>query len=65
MYFFHSTQVPLGVLFRSEQKNEDMLDILKHVHTYVPMVQSTTTVTTVVNGIEEETLTVHLTAWKD
>lgn len=51
---FHSTQVPLGVLFKSEQKNEDMLDIMKHVHTYVPMVQSTTTATTVVNGTDEE-----------
>jgi hypothetical protein len=47
-------QVPLGVLFKSEQKNEDVLDIMKSVHNYVPMVQRTTTATTSVNGTDDE-----------
>ena len=29
-------QVPLGILPKSETKYDDMLDILDHVHTYVP-----------------------------
>ena len=29
-------QVPLGVLTKSEQKGDDMIDILMHIHKYVP-----------------------------
>ena len=29
-------QVPLGVLEKSEQTAEDMIDIMRHVHKYVP-----------------------------
>ena len=32
------TQVPLGVVLKSEQKYEDMVDILSHLHQYVPTV---------------------------
>lgn len=47
-------QVPLGVLFKSEQKNEDVLDIMKVIHSYVPMIQNTTTATIIVNGEDEQ-----------
>ncbi len=29
-------QVPLGVIFKNENLNEDMLDILKKFHSYLP-----------------------------
>lgn len=29
-------QVPLGVLAKSEQRGEDMVDILQHIRQYVP-----------------------------
>lgn len=29
-------QVPLGVLAKSEQKGEDMVDIMEYIHRYVP-----------------------------
>ena len=32
-YFF---QVPLGILPKNEIKNEDMTEVLKHLHRYVP-----------------------------
>lgn len=54
MYLELAKQVPLGVLFKSEQKNEDVLDIMKAVHNYVPMVQHTTTATTVVNRRDDK-----------
>lgn len=33
-------QVPLGVLFKSKEKNDGMTDILKALHTYVPVVDT-------------------------
>jgi hypothetical protein len=33
-------QVPLGIIPRNETKNEDMVEILKHLHRYVPTVAS-------------------------
>ena len=33
-------QVPLGVLFHSEQYNDDMRDILKEVYQYIPTASS-------------------------
>lgn len=38
MTIFH--QVPLGVLFHSEQYNDDMREILREVYQYVPTVTS-------------------------
>lgn len=32
-------QVPLGVLFKNENKGEDMVDIMTHHHKYVPAVE--------------------------
>lgn len=32
--------VPLGVLAKSEQRGEDMVDILQHIHQYVPRLAS-------------------------
>lgn len=29
-------QVPLGVLMKSEQRGKDMVDILQHIHQYIP-----------------------------
>ena len=29
-------QVPLGVLMKSEQRGEDMVDIVQHIHQYIP-----------------------------
>lgn len=33
-------QVPLGVLLKSEQRSEDMVDILYHIHQYIPKLKS-------------------------
>ena len=33
--------MPLGVFLRNENKLEEMVDILDHLHKYVPMVRST------------------------
>ena len=33
-YFF--IQVPLGIIFKNENKNEDMLAILQQFHSYLP-----------------------------
>ena len=33
-------QVPLGVLEKCEQTAEDMIDIMRHVHKYVPQTES-------------------------
>jgi L1 cell adhesion molecule like protein len=35
-----SSVVPLGIIPRNETKNEDMVEILKHLHRYVPTVAS-------------------------
>lgn len=34
-------QVPLGILFKNENKGEDMVDIVTHVHQYVPFIEYT------------------------
>ena len=47
------------MLFKSEEKNDDMLDILKHLHKYVPMVESSSTEVVDVDGVEEETTVTH------
>ena len=51
-------QVPLGVLFKSERNNADMLDILKVVHNYVPMVQHTTHEIVNIDDTEDEAIVV-------
>ena len=33
-------QVPLGVLMKSEQRGEDMVDIVQHIHQYIPKLVS-------------------------
>ena len=37
-------QVPLGVILKNEQKNDEMIEILQHLHQYVPTVTITRTV---------------------
>ena len=37
-------QVPLGVLPKNENLGDDMVDILLHLHQYVPLVQTTKSV---------------------
>ena len=37
-------QVPLGIQLRSEQKYEEMADIIRFLHKYVPRDPTTTTV---------------------
>lgn len=34
-------QVPLGVLLKNENKGDDMVDIMSHLHQYVPAVEYT------------------------
>ena len=34
-------QVPLGIILKSEQKNDEMQDILDDLHQYVPTVTTT------------------------
>ena len=31
------SQVPLGIITKSENKTDEMVDILSHLHQYVPM----------------------------
>jgi len=38
------TQVPLGIQLKSEQKHEDMVDIVHGLHKYVPRDPTTETV---------------------
>ena len=52
------------MLFKSEQKNDDMLDILKYLHKYVPMVESSTTEVVDVDGVQEETTVTHQDLYK-
>ena len=47
------------MLFKSEQKNDDVLDILKYLHKYVPMVESSSKEVVDVDGVEEETTVTH------
>lgn len=54
----YQLQVPLGVLFKSEQNNADMLDILKVVHSYVPLVQQTTHETVNIDDTEDEAIVI-------
>lgn len=42
------------MLFKSEQKNDDMLDIMKTLHKYVPMMEKTSREVVEVDGVEEE-----------
>lgn len=35
-------QVPLGILLKDEMKYEDMVEIMRHLHKYVPCVTSVT-----------------------
>ena len=42
------------MLFKSEQKNDDMLDIIKTLHKYVPMIEKTSREVVEVDGVEEE-----------
>ena len=37
-------QVPLGIIPKSEQKYEEMLDVLDHLHQYVPTVSTRKTI---------------------
>ena len=37
--------MPVGIELKSEQKLEDMVDILASLHKYIPMVTTTKTVT--------------------
>ena len=37
-------QVPLGVLLKNENKADDMVEIMSHLHQYVPAVEHTKTV---------------------
>lgn len=46
------------MLFKSEQNNADMLDILKVVHSYVPLVQQTTHETVNIDDIEDEAIVI-------
>ena len=41
---FFWTQVPLGILPKSENKHEDMISILDHLYKYVPTLTSTETI---------------------
>lgn len=34
-------QVPLGVILKNEQKHDEMIEILDHLHQYVPTVTTT------------------------
>ena len=36
-----SMQVPLGILSKNENKGNDMIDIMEHLHKYVPSVSYT------------------------
>ena len=36
-YLLTSFQVPLGVVLRSETSYDGMIDIMDHLHAYVPM----------------------------
>lgn len=39
--FFVLSQTPLGIIFKDENVNEDMLEILKQFHSYLPAHTST------------------------
>ena len=39
-----STQVPLGIILKGEQKYEEMIEVLTHLSKYVPTVTTTETV---------------------
>ena len=39
------TQVPLGTHLKGEQKYEEMIDVLSHLHQYVPTITSVNEVT--------------------
>lgn len=41
MIFIMQQQVPLGVLLKNENKTDDMVDIMSHLHQYVPAVEYT------------------------
>ena len=41
IYFHTRMQVPLGVLFKNENKGDEMVDIMAHLHQYVPAVEYT------------------------
>lgn len=45
MYIYDHAQVPLGVILKNEAKGDDMVDIMSHVHQYVPTVAHTEEVT--------------------
>ena len=40
----HFVQVPLGIILKNEQKHDDMVEILQHLHQHVPTVNTTKTV---------------------
>lgn len=40
----HTHKVPLGVVFKNEMKNEDMISILAHHQKYVPVEETTESV---------------------
>ena len=44
MFTITHIQVPLGVLPKNENLGDDMVDILLHLHQYVPLVQTTKSV---------------------
>lgn len=45
-------QVPLGVILKNENRGDDMVEILSHMHRYVPVVQYTKSVRVPITGEE-------------
>ena len=41
MYCFLFIQVPLGILMKNENKTDQMVDILSHLHQYIPLKSAT------------------------
>ena len=50
--FITYVQVPLGVLLKNENKGNDMVNIVTHLHQYVPVIENTSRIE--VPGIGEE-----------
>ena len=48
-------QVPLGVLCKNETKRDDMVDIMRHLHQYVPSVSSSAESETVYKSSSDTT----------
>ena len=42
--YIHAVQFRLGIILKNEQKHDDMVEILQHLHQYVPTITTTETV---------------------